>query len=64
MTAGHAATAGAEPARSYAIVSSAVDWEARYDFDALRHKRVGRARAALAADDLDAVLVWKAENVR
>jgi Xaa-Pro dipeptidase len=42
----------------------AIDYEARIDFDALRVERLARARAALAASDLDALLVWKDENVR
>jgi Xaa-Pro dipeptidase len=52
------------PERTYAAGSSAVDWEARYDFTGLRAKRTARAAAAAAADSLDAVLVWKSENVR
>jgi Xaa-Pro dipeptidase len=42
----------------------AVDYERRVDFDALRAKRLQRARAAMAAARLDALLVWKDENVR
>jgi Xaa-Pro aminopeptidase len=42
----------------------AVDWEDRYDLVGLRRKRVERARTELAASDLDAILVWKNENVR
>jgi Xaa-Pro dipeptidase len=42
----------------------AIDYEARIDFDALRVERLARARAALAASELDALLVWKDENVR
>jgi Xaa-Pro dipeptidase len=53
-----------QAARSYGAGTSSVDWEARYDFAGLRDKRVARARAAMAADGLDAVLVWKSENVR
>ena len=41
-----------------------VDYEARVDMDALRAGRLARAREALASSDLDAVLVWKEENVR
>jgi Xaa-Pro dipeptidase len=52
------------PQRHYGAGTSAVDWESRYDFAGLRAKRLARARAAMAADHLDAVLVWKAENVR
>jgi Xaa-Pro aminopeptidase len=50
--------------RTYGAGTSAVDWESRYDFAALRAKRVARAQAAMAADRLEAILVWKSENVR
>ncbi len=49
---------------SYAKGPMAVDWEDRYDLVALREKRVDRVRAELATSDLDAVLLWKNENVR
>ncbi len=49
---------------SYAKGPSAVDWEDRIDFDRLRRDRVGAVRRALAESDLDAVLLWKDENVR
>jgi Xaa-Pro dipeptidase len=42
----------------------AVDWEQRVDYDRLRDYRVGRAREALAASDLGAVLVFETSNVR
>src|SRR5439155_22160653 len=42
----------------------AVDWEERYDFVALREKRVAKVRAELRGSDLDAMLLWKNENVR
>src|ERR1700733_4405906 len=58
------ASRAAVPDRSYAMGQSAVDWEARYDFGALRAGRVARARAAMAGDGLDAMLVFKSENVR
>lgn len=48
----------------YAKGPMAVDWEDRYDFVSLRQKRVDRVRAEIARSDLDAVLVWKNENVR
>jgi Xaa-Pro dipeptidase len=48
----------------YARGPFGVDWEDRIDFDRLRRDRVGRAQEALAASDLDAVLLWKDENVR
>jgi Xaa-Pro dipeptidase len=48
----------------YAKGSFAVDWEDRYDFPALRAKRIHRIRSELAQSDLDAVLLWKMENVR
>ena len=49
---------------SYAHGAFAVDYERRIDFDGLREQRLERARAALADSDLDALLVWKDENVR
>ncbi len=48
----------------YAKGPMAVDWEDRYDFVALRRKRVDKVRAELAASGLDAMLLWKNENVR
>jgi Xaa-Pro aminopeptidase len=48
----------------YALGGSQVDFEARIDFAALRRQRVERARAQMAAHNLDALLVWKDENVR
>src|ERR671915_51039 len=41
-----------------------VDYEQRVDVHALRERRVERARAAMEAAGLDALLVWKDENVR
>jgi len=49
---------------SYGHGGFAVDYEARIDFEALRTERLARARAALAASELDALLTWKDENVR
>jgi Xaa-Pro dipeptidase len=49
---------------TYGMGGGAVDWEQRYDFDALRTKRVARAWEMMAASGLDALLVWKMENVR
>ena len=40
------------------------DYEDRPDFAALRDKRIARAREAMVAAGLDALLVWKNENVR
>jgi Xaa-Pro aminopeptidase len=40
------------------------DYEDRGDLARLRDKRVERAHAALAASELDCVLLWKDENVR
>lgn len=48
----------------YAKGPFAVDWEDRYDFAELRRQRVDKAQTALAASDMDALLVWKDENVR
>ncbi len=42
----------------------AVDYEQRLNFEALRSKRVHRARTEMQAASLDALLVWKDENVR
>jgi Xaa-Pro dipeptidase len=41
-----------------------VDYEARVDYAELRRKRGDKARAAMEASQLDALLVWKDENVR
>jgi Xaa-Pro dipeptidase len=49
---------------SYAKGTMAVDWEERYDFVSLREKRVDRVRSLLAESELDAILLWKNENVR
>lgn len=51
-------------AGKFAKGAFAVDWEERYDFPALRRKRVEKAQAELARSGLDALLVWKDENVR
>jgi Xaa-Pro aminopeptidase len=48
----------------YARGPFGVDWEDRIDFDRLRRDRVNAVRAALRASDLDALLLWKDENVR
>jgi Xaa-Pro dipeptidase len=49
---------------SYAHGQFAVDYEERVDLETLRRERVERATSAMAAAGLDAVLVWKDENVR
>jgi Xaa-Pro dipeptidase len=49
---------------SYAHGAFGVDYEARIDFAALREQRLERAHGALAASPLDALLLWKDENVR
>lgn len=41
-----------------------VDWEVRVDFDRLRDYRLGRARQALNASELGALLVFETPNVR
>jgi Xaa-Pro dipeptidase len=41
-----------------------VDWEDRIDLDRLRTDRIEAVRRALRASDLDALLLWKDENVR
>ena len=41
-----------------------VDWEERWNVDRLRDYRFGRARAALAASDVGAVLLFDFNNIR
>ena len=48
----------------YARGASGVDWEDRIDFARLRKERVDAVRTALRTSDLDALLLWKDENVR
>jgi Xaa-Pro dipeptidase len=48
----------------YARGPFGVDWETRIDFDRLRRHRVGGVQEALRASDMDALLLWKDENVR
>jgi Xaa-Pro aminopeptidase len=48
----------------YAHGAFAVDYEARVDMARLRAERLASARRALADSELDALLVWKDENVR
>jgi Xaa-Pro aminopeptidase len=49
---------------SYAHGGLAVDYEQRVDYGLLRSERLEKAKAELAGSDLDAILVWKDENVR
>jgi Xaa-Pro dipeptidase len=49
---------------SYAHGGLAVDYEQRVDYGLLRGERLEKAKAELAGSDLDAILVWKDENVR
>jgi Xaa-Pro aminopeptidase len=42
----------------------AVDWEQRVDYERLRRDRLARARAALEASDLGAVLLFDQNNIR
>src|SRR5262245_22953729 len=42
----------------------AVDWEQRIDFPRLRQERLDRAKAALDASDLGAVLLFDPNNIR
>jgi Xaa-Pro dipeptidase len=44
--------------------SMSVDWEERWNADRLRTYRIGRARDALAASDLGAVLLFDFNNIR
>ncbi len=48
----------------YAQGPFAVDWEDRYDMTRLRRDRVAAAQRELATAGVDAVMVWKDENVR
>ena len=48
----------------YGLGPFAVDWEDRYDLPALRVKRLGKVRAALADAGVDGLVLWKNENVR
>jgi hypothetical protein len=41
-----------------------VDWEERWNVDRLRTYRLGRARDALAASDLGAMLLFDFNNIR
>jgi Xaa-Pro aminopeptidase len=52
------------PQRIAAPGSMTVDWEDRVNPDRLRAYRLGRAKAALAASDLGAVLVFDHNNIR
>jgi Xaa-Pro dipeptidase len=49
---------------AYAHGAFGVDYEARIDYAALREERLERATARLAESSLDALLLWKDENVR
>lgn len=48
----------------YAQGQYQVDYEARVDFDRLRLARVAKAQDAMRARGLDALVLWKDENVR
>jgi len=50
--------------RGYATGPFAVDWEERVDLAGLRRDRVRRAQESLSTSGLDALLLWKDENVR
>src|SRR6185503_1787426 len=41
-----------------------VDWEERWNVERMRSYRIGRSRAALAASDLGAVLLFDFNNIR
>jgi Xaa-Pro aminopeptidase len=49
---------------TYAQGTFQVDYEARVDFDRLRSARVAKAQAAMRQSGLDALVLWKDENVR
>ena len=48
----------------YARGPFGVDWEDRIDFARLRTRRVEAVQAMLRTSDIDALLLWKDENVR
>jgi Xaa-Pro dipeptidase len=48
----------------YARGPFGVDWEDRINLDRLRNDRIDAVRSALVASNLDALLLWKDENVR
>ena len=48
----------------YALGPFAVDWEERYDFPALRAKRLDKVQAAMRDLEFDGLLLWKNESVR
>lgn len=49
---------------NYAQGQFQVDYEARVDFERLRAGRVARAQRAMRTQGLDALILWKDENVR
>jgi Xaa-Pro dipeptidase len=55
---------GGTPIRIASPGSMTVDWEQRVDPDRLRRYRLARARAALAASDLGAMLLFDFNNIR
>jgi Xaa-Pro aminopeptidase len=56
--------AGSTPIRIASPGSTNVDWEERVNADRLRAYRLGRAKAALAASDLGAMLLFDFNNIR
>ena len=54
----------AKPRQRLPDATRAVDWEQRIDFPRLRQERLDRAKAALAASDLGAVLLFDPNNIR
>lgn len=66
MTDGLVAAAGSarQDLGRFAHGQFATDYEARVDLHALREARVARATGCVRAAGLDALLVWKDENVR
>jgi Xaa-Pro aminopeptidase len=55
---------GTAPIRIASPGSMNVDWEERVNADRLRSYRLGRAKAALAASDLGAMLLFDFNNIR
>ncbi len=57
-------TKSGTPLSGYAKGPFAVDWEERYDMPRLRRERVEATQRELVEAGVDALMVWKDENVR
>ena len=49
---------------TWARGSMMVDWEHRIDFDRMRKERIKKTQDAMKAEGIDALILWKDENVR